>query len=152
MLNKLMQYFLNFEESLENNFGYHTVIVFEDITIFFSGLFVGALIMTCILSKVFTKSKRIEGNKFNGISLIRFFDGDKRTYFINDNDNVFEAMRVMLLITFSPWFTIKSYTKRDEKRTKIFISLLFTVGFIFIILALFGIFTINVPQLPHSLH
>lgn len=125
MLNKLMQHFLIFEDSLETNFGYPTVIIFEDITIFFSGLFIGSLIMTYVLSKVFTNSKRIEGNKFKGISLIRFFDGNKKIYFINDNDNVFEAMRMLLLIAFSPWFT-KKHIQKEMKKGQKFLSLFYS--------------------------
>lgn len=145
MINTLVQWFISFEKYLEKSFNYSTVVFFEDVTIFFSGLFIGALIMTYILSKVFTKSKRIEGNKFDGISLIRFFDDNEKTFFINDNGNVFEAMRMLLLIAFSPWFTIKSYTKKDERRTNIFILILIILGIIFIIFALLGTFTINMP-------
>ena len=149
MFKWLQESFINFEEILERYFSYKTVIIFEDCLVFLFGLFIGVLIMTFILSNVFVKSKKIKSEKLGNVSLIKFTDGTSKTYFINDNGNIFETMKVMLLIVFSSWFTIGSYTKRDEKRTKIFITILLLLGVLISLISLIAVLTITLPKPTH---
>lgn len=148
MIKMMQSLFELWESHLRAHMSYESLVFFEDLLIFLFGIFIGSIIMTFVLSRIFTKSHRIEGEKFGKISLIRFHDGNEKTFFINDRGNTFEAMRMLLLIAFSPWFTVKSYTKKDERRTMIFIIILIVLGVIISALAILSIITIDMPSTP----
>lgn len=129
--------------------GYFEKFVFwEDICVLCFGMFIGGFIMTLLICRIFAKTKSIESKHFDKISFVRFVSGDgKKTYFLNTaNSNIFEIMRTVLLIIFSPSFLSKHYVVKSEKRAKILIKLLILCFIICSIFALISIFTINYPS------
>lgn len=145
MFSWLQNLFLTFENILERHFSYRVVVIFEDSLIFLFGIYIGAIIMLLIVARIFVRSKKVEGEKFNKISLVRYRYGNSKTFFINDHGSVGEAMRALALIAFSPWFTVKSYTKTDERRTKVFVAICTIIGIIISILAILAISTVTYP-------
>lgn len=138
----MFDWFNKLQHCIEAKTSYETVVMLQDLILFLFAFFLGAMFVTYLISTVFIRTKKIEGEKYRNITMIRFKDDNDKVYFINDNNNVFETMYTLLLIIFSPWFTRKSYTKRDEKRTKIFIVILIIIEIIVTIFALLSIFIV----------
>ena len=118
-----------------------------DFCVFIFGIFIGGFIMTLLISKIFAKSKSIESKHFDKMSFVRFVSKDgKKTYFLNTRDgNLFEIMRTLLLIIFSPSFLAKQYVVKNEKRAKVLIKVLTLCFIIVSFLSLLSMFTINYP-------
>lgn len=123
-------------------------VFLEDIFVLCFGMFIGGFIMTLLICRIFAKTKSIESKNFDKISFVRFVSVDgKKTYFLNTaNGNVFEIVRTVLLIIFSPSFLSKHYVVKSEKRAKILIKLLILCFIICSIFALISIFTIDYPS------
>lgn len=145
MMDIIIEKFIDFERLIEQKIGYIGVIVFEDLTVFFSGIFIGVLLMTFFTSFIFLRSKRLEGSKFDKFSVIKYYQDNKPIYFLNPK-GLFDTMRMTLLLVFAPWFTIRTYTLRDEKRTKLFITIMSIFATIIIILAILSIYTVYFPN------
>ena len=138
----MFDWFNKLQRCIEAKTSYETVVMLQDLILFLFAFFLGATFVTYLISTVFIRTKKIDGEKYRNITMIRFKDDNDKVFFINDNNNVFETMYTLLLIIFSPWFTRKSYTKRDEKRTKIFIVILIIIEIIVTIFALLSIFIV----------
>ena len=123
-------------------------IVFEgDLCVLLFGIFIGGFIMTLLISKIFARSKSIESKHFDKMNFVRFVSKDgKKTYFLNTSDgNLFEIMRTLLIIIFSPSFLKKHYVVKNEKRAKVLIRMLTLCFIIVSFLSLISLFTIKYP-------
>lgn len=120
-------------------FGYENVIHIKDAILFAAGIFLGALIMAALSGKnLFKLQKR---NNLGKISLLKFVKSGKK-YILSNPKNSGEAIETLLISIFKPFFTKKSYTVRDERRTKRFLVSLLIFGIILCLLAAYLIHTI----------
>ena len=133
--------FIEFEKWLGSIWGYASIIYLENLLVFLSGVFIGTVIMAFAMGIFFLKSKRIEGKKFDKFGIIKYVDGTEKTYFLNPK-NIFEIVFMTFSLIFSPLFTIKNYTIKDEKRTFFFVSILLFLGVIVLILSFIATFTV----------
>ena len=127
--------------------GFNRVVLIEDILILIFGIYIGGFIMTFLICDMLTKTKAIENSDFDKISFFRIVskDGEKK-YLINANKkNVFENMRIVLLIIFSPSFLSKGYVVKDEKRAKILVGFLLLIGVIISIMTILAILKVTTP-------
>ena len=130
-----MKWFYDLENWMCSLFGINFVIHFEDITVFLSGIFIGILIMAALCGKVIFKIKKDIDMGTKKINLVRFKHEGFKHYVANPN-NIAESIETLLLVIFRPLFQDKEYTYRDERRTKIFLSVIFLSGIIILILAI----------------
>lgn len=137
-----MNWFLNIEYWLNDKWGYNAVIHFEDLILFLAGIFVGMIIMVALSGKVVFKLQKVKNLGGNKIKLIRFIADDGKKTYIADPKNVGESIETLLLVIFRPAFTYKSYTLRDERRTKIFLVIMALVGIVLIYFSLCSISTV----------
>lgn len=147
MINTIVEWFLNMEYFIEKRIGYDAVISFEDLTVFLAGLFVGMMLMAFFASAILLKSHRLQDSKFDKFSIIKHYEDNKPIYFVNPN-GLLETMKITLTLIFAPWFTIKTYNVRDEKRTKRFIIIIVVISIMVFLLALLSIFTVYLPHVP----
>lgn len=127
--------------------GFKRVVLLEDIFILLFGIYIGGLVMTYLISKIFTNTKAIESKHFDKVGFVKFTSKDgKKTYFINSKrESIFEVMRVILIIIFSPSFLSKTYVIKNEKVAKFLVRVLWIVGIIISILAIKAIARIELP-------
>lgn len=141
-----MQWFLDFEEKLSNIFGYRSVVHFEDSIVFLSGIFIGMLIMAVLCGRVVFRLQKIQNLGSSKVKLLRFrHEGFK--HFIADPHNVGESIETLFLVIFRPLFQVKEYSYRDEKRTKIFLIIMFIIGLIIFALAIMCVSTVIVDHI-----
>ncbi|WP_297420550.1 hypothetical protein [Clostridium sp.] len=141
-----MQWFLNFEEWLLNEWGFSSVVHFEDSVTFLSGIFIGMLITIALCGRIVFRLKKEEKLGENKVQLVRGNRNGYR-YYVADPKTPFEAIETLLLALFAPIFKYKSYDYRDERRTKIFLLILLITGIIIFILAVMSISNITVDHL-----
>lgn len=137
--------FLKFESHLERWFGYNFVVHFEDFCLFSSGIFIGAMLFAAFSGDTISKIKEVRQRRLHKLKLVDVRKGKKKEYILNVN-SVAECIETLLIILLKPFCTIKSYTLKDEKRTRRFIILFIIIGVILVILAISSICTIYLPQ------
>lgn len=137
----MVERFLNFERWLVSIFGYRFIIYFEDLIVLLAGIFIGMLIMCCLSGRVVFKLQKVKNLGVNRLKLVKFVH-EGHEHFIADPHNLGESIETLLIVIFRPWFQVKEYTYRDERRTKIFITVVCTVGVIIFILAMICVFTV----------
>lgn len=143
----MFQLFLDFEERLEQIFGFRFVVHFEDTTVFMAGVFLGMMIMACLSGRVVFKLQKISNLGSTNVKLIKFVhEGNK--HYIADPKNVGESIETLLLVIFRPLFQAKQYSYRDERRTKIFLIVMAILGIVIFILAFLCISTVLIDNLP----
>ena len=78
------------------------------------------------------------------VQLLRIDNGKKSIQRIQIR-NQMEAFEQVLLLSFSPIFTFKRFTKRDERRIRRFVRIMFVVAVVIIIWGIFTTFTVLRP-------
>lgn len=141
-----MDWFISFEEWISKNYGYKFVVHFEDTMTFSAGIIIGMLIMAFLCGRVVLKLTRINHIGHN-VKLVRFHHEGFKQY-IADPQNIGESVETLLLVIFRPLFTNKNYDLRDEKRTKIFLIIMFIIGILVLILAYASITNIITDNIP----
>lgn len=140
----MINMFLNLERWLELKFGYNFVIHFEDFCLFTAGVFIGAMLFAIFSGDTLSKTEKVRQRRLDKLKMVDVKGGKKTKYIFNVN-SVSECIEALLIILIKPFFTIKKYTLKDEKRTKRFIIIFFIIGAILIILAFNSIFTVYTP-------
>lgn len=79
------------------------------------------------------------------VKILRVDNGKKSTQIISIRRNIKEAFEKLLLLSFSPFFTIKRFTSRDERRTKRFLRIMFVIMVIVILFAIVSSWTVLEP-------
>lgn len=131
-----------YEKIVVSLFGYEFVIHLEEVILVFAGIFIGIFIMALLSGNFIRKLYSIEDFGRSKLKMIRIDTGIHSKYIICFK-NFSEAVEQVLLLSFSPFFTIKRFTTRDEKRTKrflIFMSFLSVITIIFAILSICTVF------------
>lgn len=136
--------FLKYEHTVVKVFGYEFAIHLEECVLVLAGIFLGGIIMALLAGNFIRKLYKIEDFGHSKVKMIRISEGTSSKYIIGFK-NFAEAFEQVLLLAFSPLFTIKHFTKRDEKRTKLFLVVMGIVATITIIFAILSICTVFEP-------
>lgn len=137
----MIQYFLMFEKWLADLYGYRFLVFFEDTIVLFAGIFIGMIIMAFLSGWVVFKVTKVKDIGSTKVKLVRFKHEGVKEY-IAAPKNIGESVETLLLVIFRPLFSYREYTYRDERRTKIFLVLLISIGLIVLILAIVCTFTL----------
>lgn len=137
----MIQYFLMFEKWLADLYGYRFLVFFEDTIVLFAGIFIGMIIMAFLSGWVVFKVTKVKDIGSTKVKLVRFKHEGVKEY-IAAPKNIGESVETLLLVIFRPLFSYRKYTYRDERRTKIFLILLISIGLIVLILAIVCTFTL----------
>lgn len=123
---------------------YEFIIRLNDLFIFLAGVVVGMIIMSLLASNFLHKIKKIrDGN--GSIKILRVDHGVESGYVTNFN-SFWETLEEVLLLSFSPFFTQKTYTLRDKKRTKKFLIIMLLFSILIILLALSSVTRVDYPK------
>ena len=141
MFNEL---FHKYEHTVVKIFGYEVAIHLEECVLVLAGIFLGGIIMALLSGNFIRKLYKIEDFGQSKVKLIRISEGSKSKYIIGFKSFA-EAFQQVLLLAFSPLFTIKHFTKRDEKRTRLFLVIMGIIATITIIFAVLSICTVFEP-------
>ena len=139
---------LKYEAIVYKLFGYEALVRSEDGIILVGGIFIGILIMAVISGFFIFRLYKVEDAGRSKVKMIRVDKGCKSKFIVSFN-TVFEAIQQVLLLSFSPFFTIKRFTERDEKRTKRFLIIMFIIAIFVLCLTITSIVTvIDITHMP----
>lgn len=138
MFTKFLEWY---EETMVEIFPYNFLVHFEEVILILAGIFIGILIMAAFGANFLRDLYSVDNHGIHAFRMIRVKEGRKTLYKVSFR-SFSEAFQQLLLLGFSPIFTFKNYTKRDEKRTKRFIISMFIVGILMIGFAVLSICTV----------
>ena len=126
-------------------FGYTGAVHFEEVILVLTGAFIGGVIASMFVANFMRKIYQIEdfGNK--QISMTRITVRGKNWYTVKFT-SFLEAFQQVILLAFSPPFTIGRFTKRDRKRTIIFVTVVAIVMVICMFFAILAIVSVFSPD------
>lgn len=126
-------------------FGYTGAVHFEEVVLVLTGAFIGGIIASMFVANFVRKIYKIDdlGNK--QISMTRITVKGKNWYTVKFT-SFLEAFQQVILLAFSPPFTIGRFTKRDRKRTIIFVTAIGIVMFMLMIFAILAIMSVFTPE------
>lgn len=137
-----------FEALMYRLFGYEVLVRSEDGVILVGGIFIGMMIMSVIAGFFIFRLYKVEDAGRSKIKMIRI-DKESKSKFIVSFNTIFEAIQQVLLLSFSPFFTIKQFTERDEKRTKRFLIIMSIIAIFVLCLTITSIVTvIDINRIP----
>ena len=138
------EFLLRYEYIVVKLFGYELAIHLEEFILILMGIFIGIVIEALINGNFIRKLYRVEDFGKSRLQMVRI-NKDGKTRYIIGFKTLAEAFMQVLLLGFSPLFTYKRFTERDEKRTKRFLIVLGIIMLITIFLAILSISTVFQP-------
>ena len=133
-----------YEKCIVNCLGYETAVRVEQIIFGLSMIFVGMVIMSFISASFILRLHSLEDFGKSKVKILRVDNGKKSTQIISIR-NIKDAFAQVLLLSFSPFFTIKRFTERDEKRTKKFLIITCAIMAVIIILGVISTWSVLEP-------
>lgn len=140
----IKEFLLKYQYIVVRVLGYEVAIHFEEFILILMGIFMGIVIEALITGNFIRKLYKVEDFGKSKIQMIRITDGGKSKYIIGFK-TLSETFRQVLLLGFSPLFTFKRFTQRDERRTKIFLVILTIIMIVTICFAILSICTVFKP-------
>lgn len=142
----MFQTLLNwYEVSLVKLFGYKNAVRVEELAYGLGMIFIGMMIMAFISTFFILRLHSLEDFGESQVKILRVDNGEKSTQIISIRRNIKEAFEKLLLLSFSPFFTIKRFTSRDERRTKRFLRIMLVIMVIVILFAIVSSWTVLEP-------
>lgn len=138
------EFLLRYEYIVVKIFGYEVAIHLEEFILILMGIFIGIVIEALITGNFIRKLYGVEDFGKSKVQMVRINKDGKAKYIIGFK-TLAEAFREVLLLGFSPLFTYKQFTERDEKRTKRFLIILGVIMLITIFLTVLSISTVFQP-------
>ena len=142
MFQKLLNWY---EVSLVKLFGYKNAVRVEELAYGLGMIFIGMMIMAFVSAFFILRLHSLEDFGESQVKILRVDNGEKSTQIISIRRNIKEAFEKLLLLSFSPFFTIKRFTSRDERRTKRFLRIMFVIMVIVILFAIVSSWTVLEP-------
>ncbi|MDF2612813.1 MAG: hypothetical protein K0S71_599 [Clostridia bacterium] len=133
-----------YERFVVHLFGYKLVIHLEEVILLLAGLFLGMLVMALLAGNFIYRLYKIEDMGKSKIQLLRT-NHDGKTKYVAAFKSFSETIEQILLLSFSPFFTVKRYTLRDEQRTKRFLIIMSIIAAIVICFAIISVSTVFEP-------
>ena len=140
----IKEFLLKYQYVVVRVLGYEVAIHFEEFILILMGIFIGIVIEALITGNFIRKLYKVEDFGKSKLQMIRITNGGKSKYIIGFK-NLSEAFIQVLLLGFSPLFTFKRFTERDERRTKIFLVILTIIMIFTTCFAILSICTVFEP-------
>ena len=134
----------NYEYYIVSWFGYEAATRIEDASVWLGGFFLGVIIMALLAGAFMLKLHSLNDYGKYQMRLIRVDHGESSTQIMSKR-NLWETFEQILLLSFSPFFTIKRFTSRDAKRTKRFVRTMAVIVVIVLIYSLVATFSVLSP-------
>ena len=134
-----------YEVSLVKLFGYENAVRVEELAYGLGMIFIGMMIMAFVSAFFILRLHSLEDFGESQVKILRVDNGKKSTQIISIRRNIKEAFEQLLLLSFSPFFTIKRFTARDERRTKRFLRIMLVIMVIVILFAIVSSWTVLEP-------
>ena len=134
-----------YEVSLVKLFGYKNAVRVEELAYGLGMIFIGMMIMAFVSAFFILRLHSLEDFGESQVKILRVDNGKKSTQIISIRRNIKEAFEKLLLLSFSPFFTIKRFTSRDERRTKRFLRIMLVIMVIVILFAIVSSWTVLEP-------
>lgn len=134
-----------YEVSLVKLFGYKNAVRVEELAYGLGMIFIGMMIMAFISAFFILRLHSLKDFGESQVKILRIDNGKKSTQIISIRRNIKEAFEKLLLLSFSPFFTIKRFTSRDERRTKRFLRIMLVIMVIVILFAIVSSWTVLEP-------
>ena len=132
MVNDLFNMYATF---MVNTFGYELAIRLEDIFYGVSMFILGGITMGFLTARFILRLHELKDFGKGKLRLLRYDNGHQSKEMVTVK-NIWSSFQVVLLLSFSPFFTIEKFTGRDEKRTKRFVKFFFVVVIVFLFIGL----------------
>ena len=126
-------------------FGYTGAVHFEEVVLLLSGACIGAIISAMLVANFVRKIYKIDDMGQKQISMTRITVKGKTWYTVKFT-SFLEAFQQVILLAFSPPFTIGRFTKRDKKRTIRFIIVVGILMFVLLCFAVLAIVSVFSPD------
>ena len=143
-MNAINNFMDSYDYWMVNTFGYDLAVKIEDIVYGLSMFFLGMVVMAFFTGIFIRHLHSLKDFGNSQVQLLRIDNGKKSIQRIQIR-NLMEAFEQVLLLSFSPIFTFKRFTKRDERRTRRFVRIMFVVAVVTIIWGMFTTFTVLRP-------
>ncbi len=134
MINNLIDMYATF---MVNTFGYEMAIRLEDIFYGVSMFILGGITMGFLTARFILRLHELKDFGKGKLRLLRYDNGHQSKEMVTIKD-LWSSFQVVLLLSFSPFFTIKKFTGRDEKRTKTFVRFFLVLVIIIFLIAVFA--------------
>lgn len=138
------EFLLRYEYIVVKIFGYEVAIHLEEFILILMGIFIGIVIEALITGNFIRKLYDVEDFGKSKVQMVRI-NKDGKTKYIIVFKTLAETFREVLLLGFSPLFTYKQFTERDERHTKRFLIVLGIIMLPTIFLAMLSISTVFQP-------
>lgn len=123
--------------------GYNKIVILQDCLTFIAGIIIGIMVMGLLTANFISKVEKIsDGNK--RIKMVRVTHKGVSKY-IASFSTFKETLELVFIMAFSPLLTKRTYSLRDERRTKIFLFILAILGTIILAISLWSILTVYAP-------
>ncbi len=140
-----MRWFIrNYEYYIVRWFGYEAATRIEDASVWLGGFFLGVIIMALLAGAFMLRLQSLNDYGKYQMRLIRVDNGKTSTQ-IMSKKNLWETFEQILLLSFSPFFTIKRFTSRDAKRTKRFVRIMAVIVVVVLMYSLLATFSVLNP-------
>lgn len=126
-------------------FGYTGAVHFEEVVLLLTGACIGAIISAMFVANFVRKIYKIDDLGQNQINMTRITVKGKNWYTVKFT-SFLEAFQQVILLAFSPPFTIGRFTKRDKKRTIRFIIVVGILMFVLLCFAVLAIVSVFSPD------
>lgn len=133
-----------YEVSIVKFFGYERAVRVEELAYGIGMIFIGMMIMAFISSFFILRLHSLKDFGASKVKILRIDNGERSTQIISIR-NIKEAFEQLLLLSFSPFFTIKRFTARDERRTKRFTRIVLLIMALVIVFAIVSSWTVLEP-------
>ncbi|QEH70051.1 hypothetical protein QTL86_02900 [Cellulosilyticum sp. ST5] len=138
MINHFMYMYSTF---LVDTFGYDLAVRLEEIFYGLAMFILGAIAMGFLTANFILRLHGLKDFGKGKLRLLRYDNGYKSKEMVTVK-NIWSSFQVVLLLSFSPFFTIKRFAERDEKRTKRFVKILFVVVIIILLFAFIASYSV----------
>lgn len=143
-MNAINNFMDSYDYWMVSTFGYDLAVKIEDVAYGLSMFFLGMVVMAFFTGIFIRHLRSLKDFGDSQVQLLRIDNGKKSIQRIQIR-NLMEAFEQVLLLSFSPIFTFKRFTKRDERRTRRFVRIMFVVAVVTIIWGMFTTFTVLRP-------
>lgn len=135
--------FLNwYEYMMVATFGYEVAVHLEEVILALAIFALSTIILTYMFAKFMLRVQSITKCGDSRLQVTQLHDGDETKYIIKVGSTK-EAFEYILILLFSPLFTIKRFGYKDEKRTRkflVWVSVAVVIIFAFAILSICTMF------------
>ncbi len=138
MFNKFINMYSDF---MVNTFGYSLAVHLEDVFYGLAMFLLGGIAMSFLAANFILRLHGLKDFGEGKLRLLRYDNGHTSKQMVTVK-NIWSSFQVILLLSFSPLFTIKHFTGRDEKRTKRFIRILLVVVIIIFVFAFIASYSV----------